>query len=280
MTTRTILTVKERPHVPLEAEALTPDVVAGLGQDALRALPVVLGKRQYRLDDFFEIDGPGTEELEIRGDVGRVKWIGRGMTRGRITITGDAGMHLGAYMKGGAIEVGGNASDWVGAEMAAGLIRITGNAGGQIGAAYRGSLKGMKGGTIVVGGAAGIEVGMRMRRGIIAVTGPVRDFAGLQMKGGTIVLLGGAELRTGAWMVRGTIVSLAPIHLLPTFAYACTYHPTYLRLYARHLKSLGVNLPCEGKDGAYQRYTGDASVPGKGEILIWKGQNQAKRRIG
>ena len=64
------------------------------------------------------------------------------MTRGRITIVGNAGMHLGAYMKGGTIEVSGNASDWVGGEMTGGLIRIRGNAGGQIGAAYRGSLSG------------------------------------------------------------------------------------------------------------------------------------------
>ena len=26
------------------------------------------------------------------------------------------------------------------------------------------------------------------------------------------------------------------------------------------------------KDGAYQRYTGDASVPGQGEILLWQPQ--------
>jgi len=267
---KTLLTLKERPHVPLEAEVLTPDTIAPLGQDEVRALPVVLGKRQYRLDDFFEIEGPPGEELEIRGDAGRVKWIGRGMTRGRITIQGDAGMHLGAYMKGGTIEVSGNASDWVGAEMSGGLIRIKGNAGGQIGAAYRGSPSGMKEGTILVGGSAGIEIGMRMRRGIIVVGGPVRDFAGLQMKGGTIVLLGGAEVRTGAWMMRGTIVSLKPIRLLPTFASACTYNPTFLRLYARHLKRLGVSLPHEGQDGVYQRYTGDTAVPGKGEILVWK----------
>ena len=43
------------------------------------------------------------------------------MTRGRITIVGNAGMHLGAYMKGGAIEVSGNVSDWLGAEMSGGL---------------------------------------------------------------------------------------------------------------------------------------------------------------
>ena len=32
---------------------------------------------------FFEIDGPPGDELELHGDLSRVKWIGRGMTRGR-----------------------------------------------------------------------------------------------------------------------------------------------------------------------------------------------------
>ena len=262
------LTLKEQPAVPLEAEVLSPDVVAPLAHDALCALPVFLGKRQRRLDDFFTVEGSGGDELEIRGDVGRVKWIGRGITHGRIRILGDAGMHLGAYMKGGEIEVFGRASDWVGAEMTGGLIRIRGDAGGQLGAAYRGSPSGMSGGTILVEGSAGIEIGMRMKRGLIAVRGPVRDFAGLQMKGGTIVLVGGAEIRTGAWMVRGTIVSLAPIKLLPTFTYACTYRPTFLRVYARRLRVMGFALP-DG-DGAYQRYSGDSAIPGQGEILLWR----------
>jgi len=264
------LTLKEPPPVPLEAEALSPDVTAALDLDAIRALPVHLGKRQRRVDDFFEVEGAAGDELDIRGEAGKVKWIGRGMTRGRITIRGNAGMHLGAYMKGGTIEVSGNVSDWLGAEMSGGLIRVGGNAGGQVGAAYRGSLTGMKDGTILIEGSAGLEVGMRMRRGIIAVGGLVRDFVGLQMKGGTIVLRSGAELRTGAWMSRGTIVSFRPIPLLPTFAYSSTYNPTFLRLYARHLQGLGFAIPDEEPGGAYERYTGDTSVPGKGEILVWK----------
>ena len=179
-------------------------------------------------------------------------------------------MHLGAYMKGGAIEVTGNASDWVGAEMSGGLIRIRGNAGGQVGAAYRGSLSRDERGDDPHRGLGrhrgrhADAAGRHRRRG------PVRDFAGLQMKGGTIVLLGGAEIRTGAWMIRGTIVSLKPISLLPTFAYACTYQPAFLRLYARHLETLGLSIPYGPGDGAYQRYTGDTSVPGKGEILVWE----------
>jgi formylmethanofuran dehydrogenase subunit C len=264
----TTFTLKEPPTVPLETEVLSPDTIASLRHAEVAALPAFLGKRQRRLDDFFTIEGDGSDELEVRGDLARVKWIGRGMTRGKITIAGNAGMHLGAYMKGGTIEVRGNASDWVGAEMTGGLIHIYGDAGGQIGAAYRGSLSGMTGGVILVEGSAGIEIGMRMRRGLIAVKGSVRDFAGLQMKGGTLFLLGGAELRTGAWMVRGTIVCLQPIALLPTFAYACTYNPVFLRLYAERLRASGFEIP--HRHGGYRRYSGDAAVPGKGEILVWQ----------
>jgi formylmethanofuran dehydrogenase subunit C len=262
--------VKEPPNVPLEAEALSPDVLVSLSNEEIRALPVSLGKRRRRLDDFFIVEGAASDEIEIRGDVSRVKWIARGMTRGRVTIDGSVGMHLASGMKGGSVEVAGDASDWIGAEMTGGLIRVHGSAGGQAGAAYRGSLGGMSGGTIVVDGSAGNEVGMRMKRGTIAVGGRVKDFAGLQMKGGTIVLRGGADLRAGAWMIRGTIVSLTPIELLPTFAYAATYNPTFMRLYAKHLAALNIALPYDERDGAYERYTGDTSVPGKGEILLWK----------
>jgi formylmethanofuran dehydrogenase subunit C len=263
------LTLKQAPAVPLEAESLTPDVLANLSHEAIRALPVLLGKRGHRLEDFFEVEGAASDEVEIRGDLTRVKWIARGMSRGRLTVVGNAGMHLGAFMKGGAITVTGHASDWLGAEMSGGVIRVRGSAGGQVGAAYRGSVSGMNEGTILIEGSAGIEVGMRMKRGVIAVGGPVRDFAGLEMKGGTIFLLGGAEIRTGAWMARGTIVSLVPIKLLPTFTFACSYRPTFLGLYAKHLHALGFAIPHAGNEGTYDRYLGDTSGLGKGEILVW-----------
>src|SRR4029450_11319931 len=153
------LTLKEQPTVPLEAEAISPDVMVTLTNDEIRALPVFHGKRQCRLGDFFAVEGAARAELEIRGETQKVKWIGRGMTRGRIMIAGSVGMHLGAYMKGGAIEVGGNVGDWLGAEMSGGLIRVRGNAGGQVGAAYRGSLAGMTEGTILIGGAGGSRCG-------------------------------------------------------------------------------------------------------------------------
>ena len=199
------LTLKEQPTRPArsgsplagrdgDADARRDPRAAGLPRQAAAAAWTTSSTSKARRSD----------ELEIRGDADKVKWIGRGMTRGRITIDGNAGMHLGAYMKGGTIEVSGNASDWLGAEMTGGLIRIRGNAGGQVGAAYRGSLAGMT-----------RRHDPRRRHGrprsrhadearaSSRSAGRCRDFAGLQMKGGTIVLRSGAEIRTGAWMIRG-----------------------------------------------------------------------------
>lgn len=262
------LTLKDSPNVPLEAEAISPDVLAALSLDDVRSRPVFLGKRQLRLDDAFRIEGEPGDAIEIHGDLTKVKWIGRGMTKGSIRAHGNVGMHLGAYMKGGTIEVRGRASDWVGGEMKGGTIHVHGDVGGQIGSAYRGGVSGMSGGTILIEGTAGLEVGMRMKKGIIAIRGKVRDFCGLQMKGGTIVLMDGAEIRAGAWMNRGTILSMQPLKLLPTFAHACDYLPAFARMYAKHLRPFGFEIPT--MNGNYRRYVGDSSGLGKGEILTWQ----------
>lgn len=262
--------LKQQPVVPLEAEVLAPDAVRNLSNSEIRALGILHGKRQVPLEEFFDVEGERSADMELHGDLNKVRWIGRGMTKGSIIVHGNAGMHLGASMKNGRIEVHGNVSDWIGAEMKNGLIHVHGNAGGQIGAAYRGALAGMKNGTIIIDGSAGLEVGMRMRRGTIVVGGPAKDFTGLQMKGGTIVLLSGAEIRTGAWMQRGTIISMKPLHLMPTFHHACDGNPTFLNVYSRRLKEFGIDLPYSSSDGTYSRYCGDVSVPGKGEILVWQ----------
>lgn len=262
--------LKRQPTVPLEAEVLSPDTVAPLANAQIRALTVYHGKRQLPLGEFFDVDGERSDDLQVHGDLSKVRWIGRAMTRGNVTVHGNVGMHLGAYMQGGRIEVHGNAGDWLGAEMKNGFIHVHGNAGGQIGAAYRGSLAGMKNGTILVDGSAGLEVGMRMRRGTIVLGGAARDFTGLQMKGGTIVLLAGGEIRTGAWMNRGTIISLKPLPMMPTFAAAADFNPTFVNVLARHLQQFGIGLPTAGAEGTYRLYSGDLSVPGKGEILIWR----------
>jgi len=264
------LTLKQPPAVPLESEVLSPDVLCELSNSEIRALTIYHGKRQVPLEEFFDVDGERSDDLVLQGDLNKVRWIGRAMSRGSITVHGKVGMHLGAYMKGGRIEVHGDASDWIGAEMKNGFIQVHGNAGGQIGAAYRGSMQGMKNGLIIVDGSAGLEVGMRMRRGTIVLGGVARDFCGLQMKGGTIILQDGAEIRTGAWMQRGTIISMKPLQMMPTFAYSNDANPTFLNVYAKQLKTHGIDLPFAPSNGIYQRFSGDLSVSGKGEILVWQ----------
>ena len=262
--------LKQQPAVPLEAEVISPDVVSELTNADIRALTVYHGKRQVPLEEFFDVDGERSEDLVLHGDLNKVRWVGRAMTKGSVTVHGNVGMHLGAYMKNGRIEIHGDASDWIGAEMKNGFIHVRGNAGGQIGAAYRGSLSGMKNGTIIIDGSTGLEVGMRMRRGTIILGGPAKDFTGLQMKGGTIILREGAEIRTGAWMNRGTIISLKPLQLMPTFARTNDCNPTFMNVYAKHLKQWDIDLPFATSEGTYERYAGDLSVPGKGEILVWQ----------
>ncbi len=263
------LTLTRQPTVPLEAEVLCPDKLAACSADEIAQLTVYHGKRQLPLRDFFEIEGEKSGEIEIHGDLKKVRWIGRAMSQGHLKIEGDVGMHLGAYMTGGEIEVNGNAGDWIGAEMKGGVIRVAGDAGGQVGAAYRGSLAGMKGGLIHVAGSAGLEVGMRMRRGIIVIGGAAKDFTGLQMKGGTIVLGEGAEIRTGAWMNRGTIISLKTLEVMPTFGIATRqFTPPFMPLLAKALAPEGITLP---ENRSFDLYNGDLAVPGRGELLVLAG---------
>lgn len=262
------LQLKTEPTVPLEAEVISPDRLVGLSHADICRLPVYHGRRQLRLDDFFEISGERSAAIELQGDLRRVRHVGRRMSHGSIQVRGDVGMHLGSLMTGGRIEVHGSASDWVGAEMCGGEIRIHGDAGQQVGAAYRGSPVGVRGGTIAIDGDAGIEVGQRMRRGLIVIGGRAKDFVGLQMKGGTIVLGGGAELRAGAWMQRGTILSLTPLTLMPTFTESGCWESTFVRVLARHLAERNIDRPQLPLTASYVRYVGDRGVPGKGEILV------------
>lgn len=267
----TKLSLITQPSVPLEADVITPDRFIGKSKTEIAALPVQYGNQKVALGEFFAVEGDGAEEIEVTGDLARVKLIGAGMTQGRITIRGDVGMHLGAGMRGGQIEVYGDAGDWAGAEMQGGQIRIHGNAGHGLGGAYRGSPKGMNRGLIVVDGSAGNEVGSAMRRGLIVVRGDTGDFAGSFMIAGTILVFGRLGARAGAGLKRGTIVTWQPAKLLPSFRYSCTYRPTFLGLILRDLANQGVDLPTGHADGRYRRYCGDLTALGKGEILVWEG---------
>jgi formylmethanofuran dehydrogenase subunit C len=263
------LTLREAPSVPLEAEVLTPDRLLGQSDDDIRRLEIWHGNEPVDLGDFFTVaagaDGDG---VRLEGDLSRVKFIGCGMTRGRVVVDGDAGMHAGEGMQGGELVIEGDAGDWAGVDMLGGRLVVRGSAGRHLGGALPGSRAGMRGGEILVHGDAGEEAGFGLRRGLIAVAGKVGVSAGLRMLAGTIVALGELGPRAGAESRRGTLVAMARPPLLPTYAYACTYKPPFLGLVLRHLRDLG--LPVSGGQigGRYARYSGDSLDLKRGEILI------------
>ena len=247
------LTLREQPDVPLEAEVLTPDQLVG----EIAALPLWHGKERTRVGEFFEVSGSG-DDVRLEGDLSRVRYVGAGMTAGRLTIAGDVGAHTGARMRGGELHVEGDAGDHAGAGMRGGTLVVRGSAG-------RGLGEHTRGGEIVVHGDAGAQAGASLRRGLIAVGGRAGEAAGLRMLAGTIVALGGVGPWAGAGMRRGSIVT-TEAEPLSTFTFSCFYRPPYLRLYLRRLRALG--LPVEPLAGRYARWCGDGLELRRGEILI------------
>jgi len=270
-------TPKKMPGIPVEAEAITPDSVAGKTLKDVRALPVYVGNEEKTLGDFFKVSGktaedPSEQLIVIDGEVPKVKYVGAGMTAGQVLVEGCVGMHAGAQMKGGEFIVTGDAGDWAGAEMKGGLIRIHGNAGHQMGAAYRGSPEGMTGGCIVVGGSVGLEAGAFLRRGMIIIKGDAGPFLGVHMNGGEIFVFGRAARRLGAEAKGngGFIACFGDVEaLLPTYVYDTTYVPDFMKLYLRQLRDdLGIEKAGEHLETRFSRYRGDVAVGGTGEILI------------
>ena len=273
----TVLRLRESSTIPIEADCISPDHFAGCSRAEIEALPAYYGRRKVTLGDLFTVEGRGAvtaplpDNIVVEGDLRHVKHIGQGMSRGRITIHGDAGPHLGAEMRGGEIVVHGDVGGWAGAQMEDGLIRVRGNAGPMLGGVYPGEKRGMRGGVIIVEGDAGPRAGERMRRGLIAIQGSAGEFAGARMIAGSIFVLGALGTRAGAGMKRGTIVVLGGLAdgLLPTFRYACTYRPAFLRFYLRRLREWGLPVVQEQIEGLFRRYSGDITTLGKGEILVY-----------
>ena len=136
--------------MPIEAENITPNLVAGKQLSEIENLAIYTGNKQQNLSELFEISGDvanevGDQAIVVEGETRLVKYIGSSMSSGKIIVEGNAGMHLGSRMTGGEIQVKGSVDDWAGAEMIGGYIRVNGNAGNRLGSAYRGSPEGMTG---------------------------------------------------------------------------------------------------------------------------------------
>ncbi|MFH2112738.1 MAG: formylmethanofuran dehydrogenase subunit C [Candidatus Bathyarchaeota archaeon] len=272
-----VLTPKGSSRIPVEAEVISPDVIAGKTLEEVKALLVYRGNKTHSLSEFFNVEGkvaetPEDQHIVVDGDAGHVKYIGKGMTSGRVVVQGDAGMHTGAQMAGGDLTITGSVGDWLGAEMKGGLIRVLGDAGNQAAAAYRGSSEGVTGGCALVKGSVGSEACSFMRRGMVVVGGDTGPFTGVHMNGGEVFVFGELGKRAGAQAKGngGFIACFGGVReVLPTYIYETTYTPTFMRLYLRQLsENLGVEEAARFIDAPMCRYRGDMAVGGSAEILV------------
>jgi formylmethanofuran dehydrogenase subunit C len=248
--------------VPVAAGSLTPDRIAGLDQKALAALPIPVGNRPCPAGDLFHIRDGGSDDVVLEGDLGRFAHLGEGMSRGRLTIRGGSGM------RGGELRIAGDAGPYAGEGMRGGRLVIEGAAGDHLAAPLPGHSHGLNRGTILVRGSAGAMAGFRMRRGVIAISGETGPGAGTAMLAGSLFLLGGAGSGAGALMRRGTIVSALRCATLPTFRSSGSATFPWLRLYYDALRALAVPLPARIDAARYERFVGDLSGDGQGEILM------------
>jgi formylmethanofuran dehydrogenase subunit C len=220
-----LLKVKSDVRFPADGGSISPNIFAGKALGEIEALPLLLGSKERRLCDLFEVSGETAEvssdqAIRIEANVRSFREIGKGMTGGLILFEGDAGFNVGEEMRGGTIIVKGGAEAWLGSSMAGGLIEVHGDAGNQVGASYRGRGRGVSGGTILVHGNAGYEVGSWMQGGFIHVMGNVGQFSGTHMKEGEILVEGSSEGRLGAEMKGGKIVLLGKVSsVLPSFTF-------------------------------------------------------------
>lgn len=265
-----LLTLRTALDAAVEFDGITGDRFATLGASEISALPAWAGARAAQLGDFFLVSGERAARVRVEGCSSLVHGLGARMAAGELYIEGDAGDDLGAAMSGGSIEIRGNAGDGAGEAMAGGLLQIHGNAGDRIGGVAPGAAKGMTGGEIIVDGHVGRDAAARLRRGLLVVGGDTGRSPGRAMIAGTLLVFGRAGADPGLGNKRGSIIALGGIDVPPSYRLACTFQPPHVRLTLAHLRRRhGMPVSDEMLGGSYRRYCGDATPPGKGEILEW-----------
>jgi formylmethanofuran dehydrogenase subunit C len=249
----------------------TPERLAGKQAKEIAQIPLWLGNRQVPCGELFAIDGKGSEQIVIQSDNHRLDRIGADMGNGSLLVEGCAGAYLACGMRGGSLEVSGDAGVACGCTMRGGRLTVGGDAGDFLGGAITGERQGMRGGTIVVKGNAGARAGDLMRRGTILIGGDSGDYCASRMVAGTLVVLGRSGSQTGLGMRRGTLItSTEPTTLPATFNDNGPHHLNFLTLLLHKLQEQTgfPNLLEHGN--RVQRWLGDLSCDGKGEILIWR----------
>jgi formylmethanofuran dehydrogenase subunit C len=262
-------TLKQRPDQRVDMSPLVCQKLAGLEVNEIAAITLQNGKRKIRVDALFGITGSDAQNIVIKNSFNKLDFIGKELEGGRITVEGDAGAYLALGMKFGEIEVSGDVGLYAACEMKKGKLIINGNAGDFLGAALPGNKMGMKGGTILVKGNVGERAGDHMRRGNILVEGNAGDYCGSRMTAGTIAVMGQTGRYLGFAMRRGTLLLWNQPQASARFNDCGAHTMAFLPILFASFKKL--NSKFADSTAAFnrvQRYAGDMSEIGRGEVLV------------
>ncbi|MCK8515422.1 formylmethanofuran dehydrogenase subunit C [Methylonatrum kenyense] len=262
------LRLREPTASTIDVSHLVPERLRELSPEGVAQLQVWKGAERLPLGELFDISGAPGETLEFETDAACLWGIGYGMSEGTIRVHGPAGPYAGRKMRGGELHITGNAGEYAGNGMRGGRIVIDGDAGDCLAAARPGEKYGMEGGLLLVRGNAGDRVGERMRRGSVLIEGNSGAWTAARMRAGTIAVLGSTGHGLGWAMRRGTILlRQPPASLSPLFRDNGEQALSILALMSKAWRGLDgpfVALnPCR-----VQRWLGDRSVQGLGEILL------------
>ncbi len=262
-------------HQRIDMRWLSHAINSGLTTAEAHQLTIKIGNRTTKIADVFSISGDlGADNILIENSTSSCDYIAYQLPAGKtITVAGAAGHYAGTELAGGQLVLQSDALHYVGCAMKAGMITVNGNCGDYLGGAFTGHKKGMAGGTILVKGNSGDFTGDLMRKGLIMVTGNIGNYCASRMIAGTITNLGNVGTHVGKNMRRGTLLfHKLPADLPATFANCGRHNLGYLTLLLhemrKHDSEFKLLHPMRRR---VQRYLGDTSVSGMGELLIWIG---------
>lgn len=264
-----MFTLKTQPKQRVDMSPLVPSNLTGKTADEIAAITLQCGKQRIPVGELFTITGDDAQSIVINNSYDKLDFIGKELDGGSITVNGDVGAYLGMGMKSGEIKVSDNVGLYAACEMKKGYLEISGNVGDFLGAALPGNKMGMKGGTILVKGNVGERAGDHMRRGTILIEGNVGDYCGSRMTAGTIAVMGNAGRNLGYAMRRGTLLLWNKPQLPASFNDCGTHTLGFLPLLFASFKNS--NSKFSDASVAFnrvQRYAGDMSEMGRGEVLV------------
>ena len=262
-------TLKTQPKQRVDMSPLVPSNLTGKTADEISAITLQCGKQHIPVGELFTISGDGAHTIVINNSYDKLDFIGKELDGGSIAVNGDVGAYLGMGMKSGEIKVNGNVGLYAACEMKKGTLEISGNVGDFLGAALPGNKMGMKGGTILVKGNVGERAGDHMRRGTILIEGNVGDYCGSRMTAGTIAIMGNAGRNLGYAMRRGTLLLWNRPQLPASFNDCGTHTLGFLPLlFASFKNSNSKFADASVAFNRVQRYAGDMSEMGRGEVLV------------